>query len=155
MTPKEIMFRAFERKHLDHVPATVFGGGVWTIRHHQTGFSEAIADPKAYADLIIKTNETLNSPIVYVGSGYNNYLAAAMGVPIKERKLGAPDLAEEVIKEHADELDAPAPARLENDPTLPNIWAAARLVAPDIGHEYVVTTPPWGHFTTARQSLGV
>ena len=133
MTPKETMFHAFERKHLDHVPATVFGGGVWTIRHHQTQFGEAIADPKAYAELLIRTNEELNSPIVYVGSGYNNYLAAAVGGTIKERKLGAPDLTEEIIKEHADELDNIDPAIIEDDPIINNIWEATRLVAKAIG----------------------
>lgn len=155
MTPKEVMFQAFERKHLDHVPATVFGGGVWTIRHHQTQFGEAIADPRAYADLILKTNEELDSPIVYVGSGYNNYLAAALGAAIKERPLGVPDLAEEVIKEHADELDTIDPAMIENDPVIQNIWEATRLVAEAIGDDYVVTTTAWGPFTLAGQMFGV
>ncbi len=155
MTPKEIMFQAFERKHLEHAPSTIFGGGLWTIRHHQTQFGEAIADPKAYADLLIKTNEELNSPIVYVGSGYNNYLTAAMGTPIKERPLGAPDLAEDLIKKHADELDALDPASIENDPIIQNIWEATRLVAKAIGDEYVVTTTAWGPFTLAGQMFGV
>ncbi|MFQ5612960.1 MAG: uroporphyrinogen decarboxylase family protein [Anaerolineae bacterium] len=155
MKPKEVMFQAFERKHLEHVPATVFGGGVWTIRHHQTQFGEAIADPKAYAELIIKTNEELNSPIVYVGSGYNNYLAAALGGKIKERPLGAPDLAEEIIQEHADELDAIDLAVIEQDPVIQNIWEATRLVVEAIGDDYVVTTTSWGPFTLAGQMFGV
>lgn len=155
MTPKEAMFQAFERKHLDHAPATVFGGGVWTIRHHQRQFGELIADPKAYAELLLKTNEELDSPIVYVGSGYNNYLAAAVGGRIKERPLGAPDLAEEVIKEHADELDAIDPAIIEQDPVIQNIWEATRIVAAAIGDEYVVTTTAWGPFTLAGQMFGV
>ncbi len=155
MTPKEVMFQAFERKHLEHAPATVFGGGVWTIRHHQTEFGEAIADPKAYADLLIKTNEELDSPIVYVGSGYNNYLAAAIGGAIKERPLGAPDLVEDIIKKHADELDAIDPAVIENDPVIQNIWEATRLVAEAIGDEYVVTATTWGPFTLAGQIFGV
>ncbi len=155
MTPKEVMFQAFERKHLDHVPASVFGGGVWTIRHHQTQFGEAIANPKAYADLLLKTNEELDSPIVYVGSGYNNYLAAALGGEIKERPLGAPDLAEDIIKESADELDAIDPAIIENDPIIQNIWEATRLVAEAIGDDYVVTTTSWGPFTLAGQIFGV
>jgi uroporphyrinogen decarboxylase len=155
MTPKEKMLRAFERKHLDHAPATIFGGGVWTIRHHQAQFGEAIANPKAYAELLLKTNEELNSPIVYVGSGYNNYLAAAVGGKIKERPLGAPDLTEEIIKAHADELDVIDPAIIEKDPVIQNIWEATRLVAKAIGDEYVVTVTAWGPFTLAGQMFGV
>ncbi len=155
MTPKEMIIRAFEQKPLDYAPATVFGGGLWTIRHHQAEFGEAIADPKAYADLILKTNEELNSPMVYVGSGYNNYLIAALGVPIKERAMGAPDLTEDLIKEHADELDALDPTVIENDPIIQNIWEASRLVAEAIGDEYIVTTTAWGPFTLAGQMFGV
>ncbi|MFQ5575687.1 MAG: uroporphyrinogen decarboxylase family protein [Anaerolineae bacterium] len=155
MNPKEAIFQAFERKPLDIAPATVFGGGVWTIRHHQTGFGAAVADPKAYADLILQTQAELKSPIVYVGSGYNNYLAAAVGGKIKERPLGAPDLAEDLINEHADELDAIDPAVIENDPVIQNIWQATRLVADAIGDEYAVTATAWGPFTLAGQIFGV
>ena len=45
MTPKEAIFEAFELKSAGRVPATVFGGGVWTIRHWGKQFGEMIADP--------------------------------------------------------------------------------------------------------------
>lgn len=155
MKPKEVIFQAFERKHLDHVPAAIFGAGVWTIRHHKIQFGEAIADPKAYADLILQTNEELNSPIVYVGSGYNNYVVVALGGSIKESPMGAPELAEALIKKHADELDAIDPAIIEDDPVTQNIWEATRLVAEAIGDDYAVTTTAWGPFTLAGQIFGV
>lgn len=155
MTPKEAIFEAFELKSAGHVPATVFGGGVWTIRHWQKQFGEMIADPKAYADLIIKTNEELRSPIVYVGSGYNNYLAAAVGGKIKERPLGAPDLETHLVKESADEIVNTDVTVIENDPVIQNIREAARLVAKAIGDEVVVTVTAWGPFTLAGQMYGV
>ncbi|HET7091701.1 MAG TPA: uroporphyrinogen decarboxylase family protein [Anaerolineae bacterium] len=155
MTPKEAIFEAFELKSTDRVPATVFGGGVWTIRHWQKQFGEMIADPRAYADMIIKTNEELRSPIVYVGSGYNNYLAAAVGGKVKERPLGAPDLDAPLVKESADEIVNTDVTVIENDPIIQNIRQAARLVAQDIGDEVVVTVTAWGPFTLAGQMYGV
>lgn len=155
MTPKEAIFEAFELKSTDRVPATVFGGGVWTIRHWQKQFGEMIADPRAYADMIIKTNEELRSPIVYVGSGYNNYLAAAVGGKVKERPLGAPDLDAPLVKESADEIANTDVTVIENDLIIQNIRQAARLVAQDIGDEVVVTVTAWGPFTLAGQMYGV
>lgn len=155
MTPKEAIFKAFEMKSAGRVPATVFGGGVWTIRHWGKQFGEMIADPQAYAELLIKTNEELRSPIVYVGSGYNNYLAAAVGGKIKERPLGAPDLEAALVKEAADEIVGTDVTVIENDLVIQNIREAARLVAKAIGDEVVVTVTAWGPFTLAGQMYGV
>ncbi|MBI3361756.1 MAG: uroporphyrinogen decarboxylase family protein [Chloroflexi bacterium] len=155
MKPKEAIFEAFELKSAGRVPATVFGGGVWTIRHWQKQFGEMIADPRAYADMIIKTNEELRSPIVYVGSGYNNYLAAAVGGKIKERPLGAPDLEAALVKETADEIVGTDVTVIEKDPVIQNIREAARMVAKDIGDEVVVSVTTWGPFTLAGQMYGV
>jgi uroporphyrinogen decarboxylase len=155
MTPKEAIFEAFELKSAGRVPATVFGGGVWTIRHWGKQFGEMIADPQAYAELLIKTNEELRSPIVYVGSGYNNYLAAAVGGKIKERPLGAPDLEAPLVKESADEIIGTDVTVIENDRVIQNIREAARLVAKAIGDEVVVTVTAWGPFTLAGQMYGV
>jgi uroporphyrinogen decarboxylase len=155
MKPKEAIFEAFDLKSTDRVPATVFGGGVWTIRHWQKQFGEMIADPRAYADLIIQTNQELRSPIVYVGSGYNNYLAAAIGGKIKERPLGAPDLEAALVKESADEIVNTDVTIIENDPVIQNIRETARLVAKEIGDEVIVTVTAWGPFTLAGQMYGV
>jgi uroporphyrinogen decarboxylase len=155
VTPKQAILQAFQRVPSDRAPATVFGGGVWTIRHWGTQFGEIIKDPKAYAEMIIRTNEKLQSPMVYVGSGYNNYLAAAMGGRIKERPLGAPDLDAPIIQESADELDALNVDDIANDPVIQNIWEATRLVAEAIGDEYIVATTAWGPFTLAGQLFGV
>jgi uroporphyrinogen decarboxylase len=155
MTPKELIFEAFDLKPSARVPATIFGGGVWTIRHWQKQFGEVIADPRAYADLILKTQQELRSPVVYVGSGYNNYLAAAVGGKIKERPLGAPDLEAPLVKETADEIVNTDVTVIEKDPIIQNIREAARLVAKAIGDEVVVTVTAWGPFTLAGQMYGV
>ena len=155
MKPKDTIFSAFELQDTGMVPATIFGGGVWTIRHWDTQFGEIIADPKAYADMIIKTNEKLRSPIVYVGSGYNNYLAAAVGGEIKERPLGVPDIAYPIIKESADEVDEMDVTCIEDDPVVQNIRTAARLVTAAIGDEVIVSVTSWGPFTLAGQMYDV
>ena len=105
--------------------------------------------------MIIKTNEKLRSPIVYVGSGYNNYLAAAVGGEIKERPLGVPDIAYPIIKESADEVDEMDVTCIEDDPVVQNIRTAARLVSAAIGDEVIVSVTSWGPFTLAGQMYDV
>ncbi|MCC7360618.1 MAG: uroporphyrinogen decarboxylase family protein [Anaerolineales bacterium] len=155
MRPKDAILAALEMKPSQGVPTTLYGGGVWTIRHWQKQFGEMIADPRAYADMLIRTNEELRSPIVYVGSGYNNYLAAAVGGRIKERPLGAPDLEEALVKDDVDALVNVDVATIENDPVVQNLRQAARLVAKAIGDDVIVTVTAWGPFTLAGQMYGV
>lgn len=155
MTPKEEILQAFRQIPIDRAPATIFGGGVWTLHYWKQGFGEAIRDPGSYAEMLLRTNEQLQSPMIYVGSGYNNYLAAAMGGRVKERKLGAPDLDEPLIEEHADELDALDVEAIADDPVIQNLWEATRLVADAVGDEVVVTTTAWGPYTLAGQIYGV
>ncbi len=90
MNTKQAIIDAFQLKATDHVPATVFGGGVWTIRRWKKQFGELLNDPQAYARLIIEANQELDSPIVYVGSGYNNYLAAGSGGESKSASSARP-----------------------------------------------------------------
>lgn len=158
MNTKQAIINAFQLKPQQgnaQVPATIFGGGVWTIRRWKKQFGELLDDPKAYARLIVDANRELNSPIVYVGSGYNNYLAAALGGTIKERELGAPDLREPIIKQSADELDALDVGMIENDPWIQKIREAARLVTEEIGDTHIVAVTVWGPFTLAGQIYGV
>ncbi len=155
MKPKQAIIDAFERRPATRVPATVYGGGVWTIRRARRQFGELIADPRAYADLIVKTNAELGSPIVYVGSGYNIYLAAAIGGRLVERPPAAPALEAPLVKETADEIVNTDVTIIENDPVIQNIREAVRLVVNAIGDEVVVAATSWGPFTLAGQMYGL
>ncbi len=155
MNTRQAVLDAFQLKASSHTPATIFGGGVWTIRRWRKQFGELLNDPQQYARLIVEANRELASPIVYVGSGYNNYLAAALGGAIKERELGAPDLQEPIVKASADELDALDVAMIENDPWIQKLREATRLVANEIGDTHIVAVTAWGPFTLAGQIYGV
>lgn len=155
MNTKQAILDAFHLQASERVPATIFGGGAWTIRRWKKQFGELLNDPRAYARLIIDANQELQSPIVYLGSGYNNYLAAALGGVIKERELGAPDLREPIVKQSADELDALDVTMIEQDPWIQKIREATRWVAQEIGETHIVAVTAWGPFSLAGQIYGV
>lgn len=154
MNPREVVLEAFKLGIPERVPVAFFGAGVWTIFNSGNTFSSFIGEPEKYADTLVKYSKILQSDIVYCGSGYNNFLAAAIGGKIKIRQVGAPDLEAPLINSPED-LDRLSSEALENDKLVATIHKATRLVAERIGSEYLVTTTSWGPFTLGAQLRGV
>jgi uroporphyrinogen decarboxylase len=154
MNPKEMVFAAMEMRKPDRPPVAPFGCGVWTIYRSGTTFRELSQDPERMARTNLEIYRKYKPDIVYVGSGYNNLQAAALGGKIKFREIGAPDLEEPYIQkiEDIEKLDL---GRIPSDPVIQTIWKALRMVKKEIGHEVVVTMTSWGPFTLAAQLVGV
>jgi len=154
MNAKEMVFAAMEMRKAERIPVAPFGCGVWTIYRSGTTFRELSQDPERMAKTNLEIYEKYKPDIVYVGSGYNNLQAAALGGTIKFREVGAPDLEEPYIHkiEDIDKLDL---GRIPNDPVIQTIWKALRMVKEKIGDEVVVTMTSWGPFTLAAQLVGV
>ena len=154
MNAKEMVFAAMEMRRPDRPPVAPFGCGVWTIYRSGTTFRELSQDPERMARTNLEIYEKYKPDIVYVGSGYNNLQAAALGGKIKFREVGAPDLEEPYIQkiEDIDKLDL---GRIPSDPVIQTIWKALRMVKAKIGDEVVVTMTSWGPFTLAAQLVGV
>ncbi len=155
MKPKERLFTAFDLGKPDHVPACIFGGGMWVLRNTGYQFQDLIGKPREMADAYLKANELVHWPIIYVGSGYNNLQVGALGGKIKYRRVGAPDLEEPLIKESAAELDALDIEALARDRLINTIWEATDIVAKAAGNDYAVTVTTWGPFTLGAQLYGV
>lgn len=154
MKPKDLVLEAFELGEPERVPAAIFGGGMWTVHSSGSTFLDLISDPQKYAKVVVATADKLRSDIVYVGSGYNNFLAAALGGKIKVRSIGAPDLAAPLVNS-PDDLERLNIDNIDSDPVITNIREATRLVMKEIGDEYLVTTTCWGPFTKAANLRGV
>lgn len=154
MTNKEAILTAYGRGTPDRVPVTVFGGGVWTIFHAGSTFAEFYKDPDKMATELIRTNEDLDMDIIYCGSGYNNFHAAALGGKIKYRQVGAPDLEEPLVAS-ASELQKLDLGDLYKNDVIDSIYKCTRRVSAEVGDKVVVTMTTWGPFTLAGQIYGV
>lgn len=156
MKPKECVLTAFQNKVPERIPAIIYGGGVWTMRHTGNTFDKLVGKPKEMAEMVIKVNDEIHSDMVYVGSGYNNVQLQAFGGVIQYRPVGAPDLEEPIVKTEADlERFHDIPGQLAKDPVMQTIWEAAELVQKAIGGEYLVSATAWGPFSLAAQMFGV
>lgn len=155
MNPKQLILDTFAMRETPEIPSCVFGAGMWTFRNTGTNFRDLAGDPKAMAQAYLDGQKKSGQPIVYVGSGYNNFHAAAFGGEIKFRQIGAPDLEAPIVHETADELDAVDVDDLAKDNLVQTVWEACRIVAGEIGDRVAVTATAWGPFTLGAQMYGV
>ncbi len=153
MKPKEIIIKAFEGGKPERVPVTLFGGGMWSIHNFGSTFKELSTDSKKMAEMLVVMSGRLRCDIVYVGSGYNNFHASALGGKIKFREVGAPDLEAPLISSEEDlaKLDITA---VDREDVIKTIKEALKTVKLKIGDEYVVTMTAWGPFTLAARLIG-
>lgn len=157
MTPKEGILKAFALGKTERVPVTLFGAGMWSIKDFGTSFEALSLDPQKMADMCVAEAARIRSDVVYVGSGYNNFHASALGkkfgVGMKYREMGAPDMTAHFVNSEEDlaKLDI---TDLDRDPVVQTVLEATRLVNKRIGDTYLVTMTCWGPFTLAARFVG-
>jgi uroporphyrinogen decarboxylase len=153
MKPKEVMLKAFEGRKADRLPVTLFGAGMWSIKGYGTSFEALSRDAGKMTDMLVAMSEKLQCDVVYAGSGYNNFHAAALGSKIKFREIGAPDMEHHFVSAEEDlaKLDKTA---LDRDETINTVVKALRQTKARIGDNYLVTMTAWGPFTLAARFVG-
>jgi len=153
MTPREIILQAFDGGKPERVPVTLFGGGMWSIKGFDSSFEELSTDAAKMSDMLETLADKLLCDIVYAGSGYNNFHAAAFGGEIKFRSMGAPDLKEHLVSsvEDIEKFDL---AALDNEATINVVKDALHRTREKIGDEYVMTMTAWGPFTLGARFVG-
>jgi uroporphyrinogen decarboxylase len=153
MTPREIMLKAFEGGKSERVPVTLFGGGMWSIKAYNSTFQELSLDAEKMTDMLVAMSGKLLCDIVYAGSGYNNFHAAALGTGIKFREMGAPDLESHLISSD-DELKNLDISRIDSNDVITTVKKALKATKSRIGNEYLVTMTAWGPYTLGARLVG-
>jgi uroporphyrinogen decarboxylase len=148
MKPRETILKAFEGGKPDRIPVSLFGAGMWSIKDYGTTFEALSADAGKMTNMLTTLAGKLLCDVVYAGSGYNNFHAAAFGGGVKFREMGAPDLEGRLIHEEGD-LDKFDMASLDKHPVINTVNTALKQTKDKIGDEYVVTLTARGPFTLA------
>lgn len=154
MTSKEIVYQTLNLKRTERVPVTWFGGGIWTIHRSGETFASLAEDAEKMTKVILNTFERIQTDIVYVGSGYNNFLVSALGGKIKYRKIGNPDLEKPIVN-CAEDLEHLDLNNIDNSSVIRTVRETTKNIQKEIGEEVAVTTTSWGPFTLAAQLYGV
>ena len=157
MTPREVILKALEMGRPERVPVTLFGGGMWSIKDYGTSFEELSLNAAKMTDMCVTEAEKIRSDVIYVGSGYNNFHASAvgkvLGTGIKYREVGAPDLTTHFVNSE-DDLAKLNKDDIHKDPVVQTVLEATRRVREKIGKQYLVTMTCWGPFTLAARMAG-
>jgi uroporphyrinogen decarboxylase len=153
MTPREIILKAFEQGKPERVPVTLFGAGMWSIKEYGTTFKELSLDADKMADMLVKMSGRLICDMVYAGSGYNNFHAAALGGGVKFREIGAPDLEAHIVSTEEDlmKLDL---SKIDSNEVINTVKKALRSAKSKIGSEYAITMTAWGPYTLGARLVG-
>ncbi len=153
MVPKKIVLKAFEGGKPDRVPVTLFGGGMSSIHNWGSTFEDLSRDAEKMTRMLVDMSEKFQCDIVYVGSGYNNFHASALGGKIKFREMGAPDIEGPIIDSEED-LARLNIEDIDKDETINTTKKALRSTKEKIGDKYVVTMTSWGPFTVGARLFG-
>ncbi len=157
MKPKEVILKAFELGKPERLPVTLFGAGMWSIKDFGTTFEALSNDPQKMAEMCVAEASKIRSDVVYVGSGFNNFHASALGkafgVGIKYREMGAPDMTSHFVNSEED-LAKLNIADVHKEPVVQTVLEATRRVKEKIGDTYLVTMTCWGPFTLAARFVG-
>jgi len=157
MTPKEVILKAFEGGRPERLPVTLFGAGMWSIKDFGATFEDLGRDPQKMTEMCVTEAAKIRSDVIYVGSGFNNFHAAALGkafgVGIKYREMGAPDMTSHFVNSEED-LAKLNIADVHKEPVVQTVLEATRSVREKIGDKYLVTMTCWGPFTLAARMVG-
>ncbi len=116
---------------------------------------EVATDPDLMTETVLGTQKKVPSPIVFVGSGFNNLLVGALGGRIRFPRLGAPEVIAPIVVDSADEVNEMDLGELDRDPAIYTIRETVRRAAEALGDSAIVAVTQWGPFTTAGQMYGL
>jgi uroporphyrinogen decarboxylase len=154
MRPREAVLQAFNLEVPERPSVTLIGGGSWTIFNSGSTIQQLASNPEKLAEVLISFSKKINSDIVYCGSGYANYVIAALGGKLKFKKVGPPDIIPLNITD-LEQINKLNISNLENNIIIENIWKSVNLVYEKLSDKYLIAIPTWGPFTIASHLRGV
>lgn len=155
MNSKDIIKRALKGEKTPRIPVTILSGGAWCFNSNGLSLEEVLEmEPSEIADIIIKTNEKVNSDIVWVASGFNNLAIRAIGGKINFREKGVPDVSEHLIKSLSD-VDKLDLSKIGEDEGIQKLLRVAEILLDKIGDKTMIAVSQWGPLTLAGQIVGI
>lgn len=155
MEKRELIEQAIGLKSTPRIPAALLSGGVWTFNRKGFSLQDLLVQPERAAQIIVETNEEVESDIVWPGSGYHNLAIRALGGRIKFRVKGAPDVQMPPLLENLTDIDRVDLTRLQQDDGIGALCRIAELVVKNVGSKTLVGSSQWGPFTLAGHAYGV
>lgn len=154
MTGKEIFKKAVKLEKTERVPVMILSGGVWAYnqsgRSLQDSFDMAPEESAAYW---IRTNEKIQSDLIWCAAGCNHLALRALGAKTDFSVCGAAATTQPFIEKPSDvdKLDISA---LEKDEGILKMVESAKIMKEKIGDQTMLAISQWGPMTLAELMIG-
>lgn len=155
MNNKETLLAGLNLRKTERPPVMILSGGVWANKQIGLSLQDSFdISPMQAAENVIKTNELLNSDLVWAAAGCNNLALRAIGAKTTFNHVGVAASVDEPLIQHAEDVDKLKVDDLENDPGIISMLESTRILKDKIGNETLIGISQWGSMTLAGLLLG-
>lgn len=156
MNSKEIILAALRLEAVPRIPVILLSSGVWEYSRNNMTIEDFInLSPEKNAEFVIDTNKILNLDLVWTAAGCNNLLLKALGADTTFDKLGFSSTVNKPLLNTPEDIDKLNVSMIENSREIENLLSATRIIAKEVGSEYLIGVSQWGPFTLAGLLYGL
>ena len=156
MNNKEIILAALRFEAVPRIPVIQLSSGLWEYRRNNMTISDFInLSPEKNSEFVISTNKILNLDLIWTAAGCNNLVLKALGADITIDKLGFSSSVNNPLLKTPDDIDKLNINLIENSREIENLLNATRIIANEVGNEYLIGVSQWGPFTLAGLLYGL
>jgi uroporphyrinogen decarboxylase len=102
MDRRAVIRTVMQGKRSERIPRAIFGGGRWALRQAGLRIEDLKDDPVAFGDKLVDVYATLDTDMVFAGSGLNSFPAEAIGGVLAFDEKQAPLLSFPIIENLSD-----------------------------------------------------
>lgn len=156
MNSKEIILSAIRFEAAPRIPVILLSSGIWEYSRNAMTINDFInLSPEKNSEFVINTNKILNMDLVWTAAGCNNLLLKALGAETTFDKLGFSSSVNRPLLITPDDIDKLNIKLIEDSKEIDNLLNATRIIANELGDEYLLGVSQWGPFTLAGLLYGL
>lgn len=156
MNNKEIILAALRFEAVPRIPVILLSSGVWEYSRNKMTINDFInLSPEKNSEFVINTNKILNMDLIWTAAGCNNLVLKALGAETTFDKLGFSSSVNNPLLNTPDDIDKLNINLIENSKEIENLLNATRIIANEVGDEYLIGVSQWGPFTLAGLLYGL
>ncbi len=156
MNSKEIILAALRFEAAPRIPVILLSSGIWEYSRNNMTIDDFInLSPEKNSEFVINTNKILNMDLIWTAAGCNNLILKALGADVTFDKPGFSSSVNKPLLNTPDDIDKLNINLIENSREIGNLLNATRIIANEVGNEYLIGVSQWGPFTLAGLLYGL
>lgn len=156
MNSKKIILSTLNFEAVSRIPVILLSSGIWEYSRNNMTIDDFIKlSPEKNAEFVINTNKTLNMDLIWTAAGCNNLVLKALGADTTFDRFGFSSDINNSLLSNPHDIDKLDISLIENSRDIENLLDATRIIANEVGDEYLIGVSQWGPFTLAGLLYGL